>query len=143
MPVTITNVQNLQELEVGISGPGDATRMFMIAGTASVSLSASAAVNQSQQQKETFALHVGPELTSEQFVKALVVASPAQTSFGQWGDPASSTVQWAVGFADADFDDDAGKTQARFEMSLYVTGASAQISQIAFQATILATDATD
>ena len=140
MPVNITNVQNQQELEAGVDGPGEATRMFMVAGTAPVSMGASAQVNQSAQQKETFVLHVGPALTSEQFVKALVVASPAQTNFGQFGDPANSFVQWAVGFADADFDDEAGRTQARFEMSLNVQGASAQISQIAFQATILATD---
>jgi hypothetical protein len=140
MPVNITNVQNLQELEAGVDGPDEATRMFMIAGTAQVSLFASAQVNQSAQQKETFTLHVGPELTSQQFVKALAVASPAQTQFGQFGDPANSSVQWAVGFADADFDDDAGRTQARFELSLSVQGASAQISQVAFEATILATD---
>jgi hypothetical protein len=140
VPVNITNVQNLQELEAGVSGPDDATRMFVVAGTASVGMGASAGVNQSAQQKETFVLHVGPELTSQQFVKAMVVASPAQMHFGQWGDPPTSSVQWGVGFADADFDDDAGKTQARFEMSLTVQGASASITQVAFQATILATD---
>ena len=140
MPVNITNVQNLQELEAGVDGPDEATRMFMIAGTAQVSLNASAQVNQTQQQKETFVLHVGPDLTSQQFVKALVVASPAQTQFGQFGDPTNSFVQWGVGFADADFDDDAGRTQARFEMSLTVQGANANISQVAFEATILATD---
>jgi hypothetical protein len=140
MPVEITNVQNLQELEVGVSGPGAATRMFMIAGAAMVGWGASAAPDQYSQQKETFTLHVGPELTSQQFVKALVVASPAQTSLGQWGDPPNSNVGWRIGFADADFDDDAGRTEARFELELTVSGASASISEVAFQVTILATD---
>ena len=85
-------------------------------------------------------MHVGPELTSQQFVKALVVASPAQTSLGQWGDPPNSNVSWRIGFADADFDDDAGRTEARFELELTVSGASASISEVAFQVTILATD---
>jgi len=108
MPVAVTNVQNLQELEVGVNGPENESRMFLVAGTASVSLSAGAQVNQSAQQKETFTLHVGPELSSAQFVRALVVASPAQMQFSQFSDPPNSSVQWAVGFADADFDDDEG-----------------------------------
>lgn len=140
MPFNITSVQNLQELEAGVSGPDEATRMFIVAGTASAGIAANAAVGQSAQVKETFVLHVGPALTSQQFVKAMVVASPARMSYGQFGDPPNSSVQWGVGFADADFDDEAGKTQARWEMTLNVGGASASIDQIAFQVTILATD---
>jgi hypothetical protein len=99
-----------------------------------------ATVTNTGEQKETFTLHVGPELTSAQFVKALVVASPAQMQFSQFSDPPNSNVGWAVGFADADFDDDAGKTQMRFELTLSAQGASAHLGQVAFQATVLATD---
>lgn len=42
--------------------------------------------------------------------------------------PPNSSVQWAVGFTDADFDDDAGRTQMRFELSLNVSSASASIT---------------
>jgi hypothetical protein len=40
----VAQERNLQELEVGVDGPGEATRMFMVAGTATVQLFANAQV---------------------------------------------------------------------------------------------------
>jgi hypothetical protein len=137
MPVPITNIQNLQELEIEVSGPDPANRLFIINGIAVAQLFASAAAGSSASQQETFTVHVGPELESGQFVGAVANASPAAFQYFM-GDPPSAQGVWRVTNVDADFDDDAGKTQLRIEARVEVFGTQASIQSIAFEATILA-----
>jgi hypothetical protein len=137
MPVEITNVTNQQELEVHVSGPGSANRMFIVSGIGSVSLYANAAAGSSATAQETFTTLVGPTLTSAQFVEALATAAPSAVQVWS-GDPPNSNVMWRVTDVDADFDDESARTRLRIEARIDVSGVQVQMQSISFQATIVA-----
>ncbi|MDT5241308.1 MAG: hypothetical protein QOD97_3506, partial [Mycobacterium sp.] len=80
-------------------------------------------------KKETFTLLAGPTLTSAQFVRATAMASPATFR------PTGQSVLVSVAQADADFDDDSGKTQIRIEAEIL---GDITLVAVAFQAMILA-----
>ena len=54
MPIAITSIQNKQQLEVAVSGPAPAARMFIVSGTGDVSLFASAPPGAPANAKETY-----------------------------------------------------------------------------------------
>jgi hypothetical protein len=92
--------------------------------------------------KETFTLHVGPPLTSAEFVRGIAAASPISVEQKLLGFGSAFSARWWVADADADFDDEAGKTQLRIEAGVHSTGGFyVALHQLAFQATILATEA--
>lgn len=137
MPIQITSIQNQQNLEVVVSGPGAANRMYIVSGIGSVGLGAGANAGSSANRQETFTVLVGPTLTSVQFVEALATAAPASFQL-YMGDPPQAQATWRVTNVDADFDDESGQTELSIEASVDVYGTSASISSLAFQATILA-----
>jgi hypothetical protein len=71
MPIKLTNIENLQQIEAVASGPDNANRLFVITGVAPATLSAF----NNQTTKETFTFLIGPVLTRRQFVKAIATAS--------------------------------------------------------------------
>lgn len=82
MPVLITTVTNLQELELEleVSGPTPANRLFILTGTAQ--LADFATPPPEGQKQETFTLLVGPPLTRTQFVRAIASAGPTDVTTG-------------------------------------------------------------
>jgi len=130
-------VQNLQTLEVEVSGPEGANRLFMISGIASIGLGAY--TNGSQAiQKETFSILVGPTLDRKQFHRATINAS--LTSISQ---SPSAGGGWAVLSADADWDDESKQIEVRVEIQVSATSTnnvnvSAYASGFGFQVNILA-----
>jgi hypothetical protein len=136
MPIEITSIQNEQELEIEVSGPDPANRLFIASGIAVAQVYANAPAGSQASQQETFTVHVGPELTSAQFVSAVATASPAAFQY-YMGDPPQAYGAWRVTNVDADFDDEEGRTQLSIEAEVEVYGTQAQIQSIAFEATIL------
>lgn len=138
MPVPIISITNLQELQVQVSGPGSANRMFVVSGIGVVYLVAGAATGQTVEEQETFTTLIGPTLTSAQFVKALATAAPSAVIVYPGGSEPGSFARWQVTNADADFDDESGRTELRIDAEVRVRGTGVELPGIAFQATILA-----
>jgi hypothetical protein len=127
MAVPITAVSNQQELELEVSGPAPANRLFILTGTAQLG---TFAPTPGGQLRETFTLLVGPSLTRTQFVRAIASAIP--TDLATQG---PSAARWAIPLVDADFDDDSGRTELRIEAELR---GDSVMQAISFQVTILA-----
>jgi len=131
------NIQNLQTLEVEVSGPEGANRLFMIGGIAPMSLTA--ASNSSYViQKETFSILLGPTLTRKQFFRATIIAFLTNTSHGP-----GAGAQWIVTSADADWDDESKQVEVRVDIQASVTSANnayayANVNGFGFQVNILA-----
>ena len=110
------NVTSEQTLQVGVNGPGDVLSLFVVSGIANGSLSAFSQTGNFAQQQQTFAAHVGPQLTVAQFRKA--IASASITSLSISGDGAFAS--WEVTDVDADFDDEAGRIELTFDLRVAV-----------------------
>jgi hypothetical protein len=122
MSVTLLagNLQNHQEMEVKVSGPDGANRLFVIDGRAIANLAAGPG---NQNQHETFKFLVGPQLAQGQFYRATAVAALADISMNGQAPPAGTqfNCRWSVDTADADWDDESGKIQVEVEVSLVDT----------------------
>ena len=134
------HVTSEQTMQVGVNGPGDVLSMFVVSGIANGSLSAFSQVGSFAQQQQTFAAHVGPQLTVAQFRKA--IASASITSLSISGDGAFAS--WEVTDVDADFDDEVGRIELTFDLRVTVqAGATnavqAVVASVGFQVSILTT----
>jgi hypothetical protein len=137
MTVLLTDTSE-QEIEVWVSGPGEANRMFIVNGIARMS---HAAVNVSGAggivtAKETFTVLVGPVLTNAQFLRAVATAAPNGVN-GQFV-RADGWEAWLVNEVDADFDDETGRTRLRVEAEVQAWGRQVVMIAVSYQATILA-----
>ena len=129
MPVAITDITNLQQLTVEVSGPAPANQLIIVAGTARLPFTSSVAQGGGTLRSETFTALVGPTLTSAQFIQAIAMAAPAHMR------QMSAGVLVHIAQADADFDDDSGRTQLTINGEIL---GDIQIGAAAFQVTILA-----
>ena len=136
MPIKLTNIENLQQIEAVVSGPDNANRLFVVTGIAPANLSVSNAT-----RTETFTFLIGPTLTRRQFIRAIATASLNRIGLSTSGGGPGVVINsnWSINFVDADWDDESGQVEVRVEVS--VTSApvtSAIVAGIGFQATILA-----
>ena len=139
MPIA-ASISSEQNVQVGVSGPGDIASMYLVSGIANGQLNAFAPAGGSNQQRATFSTHVGPVLTAAQFRKA--IASAAITSLSSSGGDVFHN--WAVTDVDADFDDDACRINLTFDLSVSVNaggsgGAQSVVASVGFQVFILTT----
>ena len=137
---TTASLTSEQTLQVGVNGPGDITTMYIVTGIANANLAATSPGGGGYvTQERTFEAHVGPSLTTAEFRRGVSTASLASLT-GQGGDAAYTT--WRVEDVDADFDDDQGKVQLQFDLSVTVdagaSNAQAYIGGVGFQVIILA-----
>ena len=141
MPTRIppNNVLNLQTIEAVITGPDGANRLFTINGLANLGVRAVASgPDASVTQKETITLLVGPQLTRQQFHRAIASAFPTTIRFEQ-GSPI--TVEWSLTDFDADWDDESQQVELRVELQTTILGPVGVLSSLlrfGFQVTILA-----
>jgi hypothetical protein len=139
MPTAIRSVANRQTLEVAVTGPGTARRLFIVTGTADIPLAAPSRFDGSGSVRDTFTLLVGPTLVPSQFVKAVATASPSDIQL-ILSDTPEANVTFSIDFVDADFDEDSGQTELRIEATTATTaGTQTGLTKVAFQASILAT----
>ena len=135
MPIKITNIVNLQQIEAAVSGPDGANRLFIITGIIPTNLSTNTTI------KETFTFLIGPTLTRRQFVRAIATASLNRIFLFYSGGGGSTQINsnWSVESVDADWDDESGQVEVRVEV-LVITGGtgSTGVTSIGFHATILA-----
>lgn len=91
---------------------------------------------QQQTQSNSYRLLVDPVLAPGQFRKATAVVSVANW----WSQGAVTMVQWGITDTAASLDDESGKVEVRFDLSVVVAGnnVSAGINQISFQVTAIA-----
>lgn len=129
------NVESLQHIEVGVSGPDGANRMFITTGLARTGLY----VYSNESTKENYSLHVEPPLTASQFRRAIATAAVGEARFNDYDAGQQDGMHWRVDEVDADFDDEEGKVQLRFTLLVRVTGTgTASLDTIPFTVTTLA-----
>lgn len=141
MAIDVTgSVTNLQVIEVGVTGPGRARRLFLISGQMPANLGFGANPNQSQSQRQVVVAKIGPELTAEQFIRA--EAAAALSAWQIFGTP--SNVQMSVDDMDADYDDESGKVAIEIEVSAQISAGAASssvsVGKVSFTAQIVATE---
>jgi hypothetical protein len=138
--VSITDEQNV---DVGVNGPGDITSMFVVTGIANTNFAGAYdfGTGGSASASRTFEALVGPSLTPVQFRRAIATASLAGIhGFG----PDDNLRSWNLLGVDADFDDDEGRVQLQFDLSVSVgvtavAGfAGVSVYGVGFQVVILA-----
>jgi len=136
------NIISQQTIEVNANSPDGANTLYITNGFANFYLSVMAPPgggNASQQG--TFAALLGPTLTAAQFKRAIATASLAGLHH-QESDPAASTgIVWSLSNVEAEFDDESGQIELRFDVSLlvYGSGSYAFTPSVAFQVMTLAT----
>lgn len=127
-------VESLQHMEVGVSGPDGVNRMFITTGLARTNLNASS----NQLRKENYAIHVEPPLTASQFRRAIATAAVSDARFYDYT-AQQDGMHWRVEEVDADFDDEEGKVQLRFTLLVQVNGSGqAGLDAVSFTVTTLA-----
>ena len=128
-------VESLQHMEVGVSGPDGVNRMFITTGLARTNLNASS----NQLRKENYAIHVEPPLTASQFRRAIATAAVSDSRFFDFNAAQQDGMQWRVDEVDADFDDEEGKVELRFSLLVEVIGSGqAGLDAVSFTVTTLA-----
>jgi hypothetical protein len=139
MAIKISQIQNLQQLDVLVAGPDDANHLFIIDGQFDTSLAIGSQGANLAVAKETFSVLVGPKLTNRQFVRAIATASIVKTQITKTGS-GGFAANWNVIDIDADWDDESGQVELRIEAEVTCSGSSpsASINGFAFHVTILA-----
>ena len=135
MAVQLQQVDNLQHMEVGVSGPDKANRMYITTGIARTNHSVGSNAN----LKENYSLHVDPPLTASQFRRAIATAAIAEAKFYDSYYAQNDGMDWRIEEVDADFDDETGKVELHFTLYVEVTGiGNASLESVSFTVTTLA-----
>ena len=101
---------NPQEIEVAVSGPDGANRLYVCTGSCDYWLPTSPGPGQPVAQEVTF--HVGPQLGRREFIRA--VCAVGLTGYLDNGAAAPGPAKMArVQAADADWNDETGRVQGR------------------------------
>jgi len=138
MAVKIAQIQDLQQMDVGVAGPDDANHLFIIDGQFDTNLVIGSQGTNFATAKETFSALIGPKLTNRQFVRAIATASFVKTQIGNIAQGGLAT--WNILDVDADWDDESGQVELRIEAQVSSLGSNqnASINGFAFHVTILA-----
>ena len=138
MAIKIAQVQNLQQMDVLVSGPDDANHLFVIDGQFDTSLAIGSQGTNFATAKETFSVLMGPKLANRQFVRAIATASIVKTQIVNIA--AGGFATWNIVDVDADWDDESGQVELRVEAEVSCLGSNqgASINGLAFHVTILA-----
>ena len=132
MPQDVTAMLvGAQQIEVGVNGPAPATRLYICTGLVPVFLA-----TDGQQVRETFTFHIGPALNSASFVRAVATAGLSAVGAPPGATAAMPAPELIVMSADADWDDETNRVQARIEIQ--VQGAFLQARGIGYTVHILA-----
>ena len=133
------SVESLQTMEVGVSGPDGANRMYITTGLVVTGLGQFSQTGATSTKKENYAVLIEPTLTTGQFRRAIASASLAQVSFTDFNPGENDGVRWEVEEVDADYDDESGQVELRFTLEIQVQGSAVVIlNTVAFTVTTLA-----
>lgn len=140
MPTQV-NAQNLQTMQVGINGPDGANTLVITTGIANCSLQAgSSGAGGTNTQRGSYSLLLDPVLKQPQFRRSIATGGLANISLNHQDVAQASFVSWSVESLTASWDDDSGKIELRFDVSVG-TGygnSYAFVATVAFQVLTLA-----
>jgi len=129
MPVRLTSISVPQTLEVAVTGPGDANRMYILSGTAVFHFSCPLG---GDLYRDTLTVLVGPAFQTGQFKNAVATGALASISAGATHtDPV-----WSVDNVQAAWDAPSGQTKV--VASLAVRSRATAVLRMGFQVTVLA-----
>jgi hypothetical protein len=128
MAVGLIKIENAQEMEVGVSGPNGANRMYIYTGTAVLSFKGTGG----SWKRDSISFKVGRAFGQGEFHKGVATASLASIK----NENHAVNSGWAVDSADADWDDESGKTV--FTAELAVRDSDGYLLRIGYQVTVLA-----
>jgi hypothetical protein len=131
LKIPANQIENLQQIEVVVSGPDEANRLIIIDGQFNTGNIPADSVNRTN--KQTFSVLLGPKLTNRQFVRATATASFARTE-------TSGHTMCNIWDVDADWDDESGQVELRIEaeVAAFSSSGHASMNAFAFHVTILA-----
>ena len=138
---TQVNAQYLQNMQVGISGPDGANTLIIASGIANCSLNVSTSGPGSQNtQRGSYSVLLEPALTQPQFRRAIATGALASISYNHSDITQQAFVAWTVESVEAHWDDDSGKIELQFDVSVTVGmgGSYGVIAEVAFQVMTLA-----
>lgn len=136
MPVRET-AQSEQTIEVGVTGPAGANRMFITTGHIRPNFSVSGTTEGVIGSKEeTFTVLLNPPLGGGQFRRAIATAAVRAIYIGHR--TGGSDASWELREVEADFDDESARVELRITVKLAATKATINIETISFQVTSLA-----
>jgi hypothetical protein len=126
--VPLEGIDGLRQMEVDVSGPGNANRLLIIVGTAKFTLTPPGSETQ---VADNLIFEIGPVLFPGQFVEAVATASLASIS------NAGTAVNalWAVDSVIADFNN--ATRRVRITARLVVRDSDGFFNRIGFQVNIL------
>ncbi len=130
----------VQEMEVAVSGPNGANRFFIYMGIAHVVHD----ITGPGTHRDTYAFLVGPVLSHDQFHRAIATVSASGFKVMGVGRPGVVDFLGWVENVDADWDDESGRVEVRFEATAQVgtgsdgTGVGSGVVRIAYVVSILA-----
>ena len=134
MPITPTIV-NPQDMEIVVSGPDGANRLYIFSGMAQFYLADYS--GSGLPARDTLTFLVGPTFSAGQVRKAIAVGAVSGVAGpGPGAGVGSYQLGVSVDSIDADWDDDSG--QVRVTAGLAVWGNSEILQGLGFQATVLA-----
>ena len=134
MPIRET-AQNVQILEVGVTGPDGANRMFITRGTIKSNYGIRNFTGITKGDSETYTVLINPALGGGQFRRAIATAA-FNTTHGSFSP--GSNVTWSIREVEADYDDESTKVELRVTIQLAATNAAMTIEDISFHVTTLA-----
>ena len=129
MAVSLDNIDNPQEMEVVVSGPGKANRLFIFTGTAVFTFKGTS--NDWSRNTISF-LIPDHKFSPGQFLRGIATASLASIS----NNSVAQNAGWAVDSVDADWDDESGLIEVRAKLAARDTDGF--INRMAYQVTVLA-----
>lgn len=126
---------NVQTIEVGVTGPEDANRMFITTGMIKPNFVIRNFTGITKGDTETYTALIDPPLGGGQFRRSIAIAA-FKTTHGSF--TSGSNVGWSIREVEADFDDESAKVELRVTIQLSATNAGITIEDISFQVTTLA-----
>ena len=133
MPDITGQLENPQQIEVFVSGPEDANRLYHCSGMAPASIGAYSNPNGA---RTTYSFRIGPTLSRREFVRATASISFATTSFYEFD--GTSGMSFGIENVEADWDDEAQQTEVRFDLFASSENLNATVAKVSYQVTILA-----
>jgi hypothetical protein len=131
-------VENLQTMEVEVSGPDGVNRMFTATGLAVGQVSASSSPSTDSATVENFFINVEPELAPQQYRRSIATVSLARIAARDWG-AANDLWEVEIDDVDADYDDQAGKVRLRYTLRASSWGGGqSKLMKVAFIVTTIA-----
>lgn len=129
MTIRLDRLENPQELEVAVSGPDGADRLFIYTGIAVFKFKGE---SESHWKEDTITFLVGRNFGAGQFRRA--TASAALASI--YNDNVSHDAGWSVNSVDADWDDESKKVQVKADLAVRDT--DGYIYRISYEVFVLA-----